>query len=496
MLGLFTVQAMAANSFTPHYNFTLPQDGDTNWGSGYRANFTALDADLFSTASTLTAHVNATSSAHPATAISATGGSVCLTPLNVQAYLLCLDSAVNTIVGGGAASISGNNTFTGTNIFSGPFTASSSVTLSSLGLGVVHSSVGGGISSSPVLLGSEVSGTLPVLNGGTGLTAPGSSGNLLTSNGTSWVSSPSATSGTVTSVSVASANGLAGTVATSTTTPAITLSTTVTGILSGNGMAISAASSTGSGSVVLATSPTLVTPILGTPTSGVATNLTGLPLTTGVTGTLGIGNGGTGQVTKAAAFDALQPMTTGGDLIYGGASGTGTRLANGSSGQVLQSAGGTAAPTWSSAIGPVSGIAIVGTNTNNAAAIGQVGELVQASQTAFTNYPTAGNYGDLTSISLTAGDWDIYCDSNSTASGSTYTGIRIGFSTTTGNSATGLTQGTTLSLNGIVSNSDGAIFLMGTLQLASTTTVYLKYRATYSAGTPQAVGSIIARRRR
>jgi hypothetical protein len=47
--------------------------------------------------------------------------------------------------------------------------------------------------------------------------------------------------GTVTSVSVVSANGLAGTVATATTTPAITLSTTVTGLLKGNGTAISAA---------------------------------------------------------------------------------------------------------------------------------------------------------------------------------------------------------------------------------------------------------------
>src|SRR4051812_36896520 len=45
-------------------------------------------------------------------------------------------------------------------------------------------------------------------------------------------------SGTVTTVSVASANGFAGTVATATSTPTITLSTTITGLLKGNGTAI------------------------------------------------------------------------------------------------------------------------------------------------------------------------------------------------------------------------------------------------------------------
>jgi hypothetical protein len=50
-------------------------------------------------------------------------------------------------------------------------------------------------------------------------------------------------SGTVTTVSVVSANGFAGTVATATTTPAITLSTSITGVIVGNGTALSAANS-------------------------------------------------------------------------------------------------------------------------------------------------------------------------------------------------------------------------------------------------------------
>ena len=58
-----------------------------------------------------------------------------------------------------------------------------------------------------------------------------------------WTTFNNKGSGTVTSASVVSANGFAGTVATATTTPAITISTSITGVLKGNGTAISAATS-------------------------------------------------------------------------------------------------------------------------------------------------------------------------------------------------------------------------------------------------------------
>ena len=84
--------------------------------------------------------------------------------------------------------------------------------------------------------------------------------------------------------------------------------------------------------------PGAISSTAGTTLPGVLTatltNSTGLPLTTGVTGTLPIANGGTGQTSQTNAFDALSPTTTAGDIIVNNGTDN-VRQAIGTDGQTL-----------------------------------------------------------------------------------------------------------------------------------------------------------------
>jgi len=146
-----------------------------------------------------------------------------------------------------------------------------------------------------------------------------------------------------------------------------------------------------------------------------------------------------------------------------------------------------------------SGKGIQGTTTNNNAAAGVVGEYVSSTVTpasllALTS-PTAL---DITSISLTAGDWDV-------------AGI-IGFGGISGTSVVAFVSANASSISAAISPSIGIQVLMDSstqistvadmtaalpvyrYSLAATTTIYLVARASYTTGSIGAYGTISARR--
>ncbi len=167
--------------------------------------------------------------------------------------------------------------------------------------------------------------------------ADGTTGQVLTAttgSPPSWANP--ATSGTVTTVSVVTANGFAGTVANASSTPAITLTTSQTGLISGNGTALTGTAITQYNVITggASNAPNSVAP---SATSGVPLISQGSS-SQPVFGTAVVAGGGTGNTTQDAY-----------SIVCGGTSTTGAFQAVDSvaAGQVLTSAGTSSLPAWS-----------------------------------------------------------------------------------------------------------------------------------------------------
>jgi len=457
-------------------------------------------------------------------------------------------------------------------------------------------------------LGGVAYGTGPAL----AVSAAGSSGQVLTSAGAAAPTWATPTTGTVSSVSVVSANGLAGTVATATTTPAITLSTTITGLLKGNGTAISAAvsgtdyapatsgtsilygngaggfnnvtigtgvafaagtlSATGSGGTV--TSVTGTAPVVSsggtTPaismaaatasvngyltstdwntfnnkgsgsvtsvsfTGGIVTVATptttpaltvagtsgGIPYFSSASawassaalaaGALVLGGGagatpattatGTGVVTALG----VNTGTAGAFVVNGGAlgtpsSGTVTNLTGTASININGTVGATTAAdgkfttlSSSSAYTPNQTAGIVGTTTNNSAQAGSFGEYVDSSVTTAT---VATSRTNVTTISLTAGDWDVSAVVETTNGG---VNAYIACSISQTSATFGPTEGKDFVWGGLnVSAGIGSSFIPRLrVSLSATTTIYLVSQVPTADITGGVAGYISARRMR
>jgi hypothetical protein len=142
---------------------------------------------------------------------------------------------------------------------------------------------------------------------------------------------------------------------------------------------------------------------------------------------------------------------------------------------------------------------IVGTTTTNNSPKGRLGEYVESIVSA-TNFTASGVWGDLTSISLTSGDWDVSVCGGEEAGPNGPESFELAISTTSGNNANGISvSNSARTFYGADPDAGGSAVISIApyrITLQTSTVVYLKYWATYSGGAPIASGRISARRSR
>lgn len=136
---------------------------------------------------------------------------------------------------------------------------------------------------------------------------------------------------------------------------------------------------------------------------------------------------------------------------------------------------------------------IPGTTTNDSAAAGAVGQYI-SSYASGINSGATGAWADMTSISLTAGDWDVSANVQNDTTAGTTTNVVMGIGLVSGNDGTGLVDGDNRAkIGGTLPSTVSLSVPPYRLSLASTTTVYLKHFRAYT-GTATSAGRISARR--